>query len=134
MRARKVFRVFVFAVAGLASAASLADSTSGSRPVITVAEATPLAMGSTALPQSLRYPNFNSRLEFSPQAELAYRGPVRRLTAPPRPDGRAMSIPVQGVSQRSLADSLLLALLGITLIVYQLFRKHRLLRPQPFSF
>jgi hypothetical protein len=45
-----------------------------------------------------------------------------------------MSIPVQGVSQRSLADSLLLALLGITLIVYQLFRKHRLLRPQPFSF
>jgi len=133
MRARKVFRVFVFAVAGLASAASLADSTSGSRTVITVAEAAPLAMGSTALPQSLRS-NFNSRLEFSPQAELAYRGPVRRLTAPPRPDGRAMSIPVQGVSQRSLADSLLLALLGITLIVYQLFRKHRLLRPQPFSF
>jgi hypothetical protein len=133
MRARKVFQVLVLTAAGLASVAGHAESQSSSRTVITVAEVAPLTFSSTAVPQSLRSPNFNSHLEFSPQVELAYTGPVRRLTAPTRPDGRAMSIPVQGVSQRSLADSLLLALLGITLIAYQLFRKHRLLRPQPFS-
>jgi hypothetical protein len=45
---------------------------------------------------------------------------------------RTLAAPAQ-VTPRSLADALLLTLLGVTLVVYQLFRKHRQLRPQPFS-
>ena len=132
MRARKLIRVFVFTVASLASAASVADSKSAPYGVITVADAAPIKLSSTAMPQSLRSPSFNSHLEFSPQAELTYSGPVS-LMAPPRSDGQTVAIPAQVVAERSPADSLLLALLGISLIAYQLFRKHRLLRPQPFS-
>jgi hypothetical protein len=132
MRAKMMIRFFVLTIASFASVASLAESKSASYGVITVADAAPIKFRSTAMPQSLRSPNFNSHLEFSPQAELTYSGPVS-LMAPPRSDGQTVAIPAQVVAERSPADSLLLALLGITLIAYQLFRKHRLLRPQPFS-
>jgi hypothetical protein len=137
MRAGKIVRSVVLIAAGLvttlSATSSFANAESAHQPVIAVADAAPLNhFGSTAVPQSLRSPNFNSHLEFSPQVELTHTGPVK-ANGPAYREGRRMPVQQTSVSQRSLADSLLLALLGVTLIAYQLFRKHRLLRPHPFS-
>ncbi len=133
MRARKFVRHLVLTFAAL-SASSIAAAESGHQPKLMVADAVSMNhFGSTAVPQSLRSPNFNPRMEFSPQVELGRIGPVR-ANVPARREDRMISVPAASVSQRSSADSLLLALLGLTLIAYQLFRKHRLLRPHPFSF
>jgi hypothetical protein len=136
MRAGKIVRSVVLIAAGLVTTlgatSSFANAESAHQPVITVADAAPLNhFGSTAVPQSLRSPNFNSHLEFTPQVELTHTGPIK-ANAPAYREGRR-TMQQTSVSQRSLADSLLLALLGVTLIAYQLFRKHRLLRPHPFS-
>lgn len=132
MRARKFVQGVLVVVAALVTSSSFAAAEAGRQPIV-IADATgPLNhFSSTAVPQSLRSPNFNSRMEFSPQVELGRIGPVGANAA--HRDGRIMSVPAASVSQRSPADSLLLALLGVTLIAYQLFRKHRLLRPHPFS-
>ncbi|MFL6549575.1 MAG: hypothetical protein ACJ8OJ_12835 [Povalibacter sp.] len=134
MRAKSLIRVFVFGLAGLTSVSTLAnaDSGSGSGKVIMLANAGPHTFGSTASPQFVRSPNYNSYLDFSQQVELAHAGPILLNTQMTR-NARSVSLPAAAAAPRSFEDSLLLALLGLTLIAYQLFRKHRLLRPQPFT-
>jgi hypothetical protein len=128
MRAGKLLSSIVVVLASLSWTSSFADGQGGSSMVLAAVDAAPMNFSSTAVPQSVRSPDFAGN-RFSPQVELAYSSPV----AGPMSRDRMTSIPADSVAQRSPADSLLLALLGFTLIAYQLFRKHRLLRPQPFS-
>lgn len=51
----------------------------------------------------------------------------------PTPQARAATLDAGQGPARSTKDLLALIMVGAMLVAYQLFRKHRLLRQQPFS-
>jgi hypothetical protein len=62
-------------------------------------------------------------------------GEIRLASLSPTPAARAVAAVPQAepAPERSTKDLLLLTLVGGMLVAYQLLRKHRLLRQQPFS-
>lgn len=58
---------------------------------------------------------------------------LRFANLSPTTEVRAATLDNGGQSHNSLQDLLSLALVGVMLVAYQLFRKHRLLRQQPFN-
>ncbi|MBB6094692.1 hypothetical protein HNQ60_003579 [Povalibacter uvarum] len=125
MRARKFEQGFLAliatAVTALSMSAHAATETSTATPVpLRSAQSDGPAPVRTALPQATAH-------------ERA--GEIRLASLSPTPAVQAAVAVPQGdpAPQRSTKDLLLLTLVGGMLVAYQLLRKHRLLRQQPFS-
>jgi hypothetical protein len=104
-----------------------------------VADVAGLTLQGTTLDQSLLAAG-------SPQLSSVTRfgAPIRSENLPSRSASISMSSAsiasaahasraAEAAPRRPRSDSFLLILVGVTLVGYQLLRKHRLLRPQPFS-
>ncbi|HKE95481.1 MAG TPA: hypothetical protein VKB34_14300 [Povalibacter sp.] len=129
MRARSLACSFILALAVWSGTACAAE-TAPPAVVTSVVDAAALPIGAAALPQqshrrALPLVSGQSGLLTPAQSLMLDVRPVRHV-----PTAAAPAMPVQ---QRSAADFFLLILVGLTLVGYQLLRKHRLLRPQAFS-
>jgi hypothetical protein len=124
--------------AGHAQAVEVHDSPAFGNAVATLAMNNPgPALLTTSLYQASRYPASAGRLIRTanvPQlattrAELTPVSNAGRGTAVSQPSS---ALPSSGPA-RSVSDHLLTGLVAVMLIAYQLRRKHRVLRPHPFT-
>lgn len=125
MRARKFERGFFALIATAATALSMSahaatDASTATPAPLRSAQAEVPGPVRTTLPQTATHDRI---------------GEIRLARLSPTPSVQAAAAVPQGdpAPQRSTKDLLLLTLVGGMLVAYQLLRKHRLLRQQPFS-
>lgn len=130
MRARK------FALVIMVSSLGLIASTAGA---VSVAEtAASNTAGSVVAAGMTRAASPDIRLDVAERVTVPYRisaqrADLRLASLSPGPAVLAATAQPQPAPVNSTKDFLLLTLVGGMLVAYQLLRKHRLLRQQPFS-
>jgi hypothetical protein len=132
MRASNFVRGFLFAV--ITASAVTAHAAEPQALVWTVADASSLPIRTAAIQPPLL--TDGPHLGHSRHAEMVIPAAPSSVPGSYTPNyvpAVTATANVQAEPRRSAADFLLLSLVGVALVGYQLLRKHRLLRPQPFS-
>lgn len=137
MRARNVESVLFAAIASMTLFASSAGATSAADMSATkAAEAVAAGIAPVTDTRDLRvavpYRDAGQRANDLRATDIRA-SDIRFASLSPAPTAQAAVAQPQQVPRNSTKDLLLLTLVGGMLVAYQLLRKHRLLRQQPFS-